>query len=87
MMSAGQGAPTIHTPEQPPESAYKGKWRNLKDGFVYGHAIAEHPTGKTHKAMIPRQEEKQDDGTMKLIHTGLFWEGTEEEFHATFRKE
>lgn len=68
---------------RPSEEKFAGKYRNKIDGFLYKHCIAPHALGKTHKAMIPRQE----DANGGLIHTGLYWEGTEEEFDATFRKE
>lgn len=82
-MVASEGStPTLHTPEQPPESEYKGAYRKLSDGFLYKHCVWPHPLGRDHKAIVPRQEK---DG--ELIHTGLFWEGTEEEFYQQFRKE
>lgn len=91
MVASSGTVPTIHSAEQPSESEYKGKWRNIKDGYLYRHCVADgHPRGKIFKAMIPAQvseTEKDSDGKPVVIHTGLFWEGTEEEFHAIFRKE
>lgn len=69
--------------QQPIEQEYSGAYRHRTDGYLYKHAVAEHPFGKTHKAMVPRQFAA--DGA--LIHTGLFWEGTKEEFRETFDKE
>ncbi len=82
--ASGTGAETLDTPEQPPESAYGPRvWRNLRDGFLYAHCVHPHPQGKTHKGMIPRQGELGEPN----FHSGLFWEGTEEEWFANFRKE
>ena len=83
MFTSGAGVDCIDTPEQPKEADWGGSWRNKDDGFLYQHAIMPHPTGKTHKARI----ERQVDDTGKLIHSGLFWEGTEEDFYLAFRKE
>lgn len=79
-------AETIHSGGEPPESEYgPAVWRSLQDGFLYRHCVAPHPTGKTHKGLIPRTPDKElgDPG----FHTGLFWEGSEEEWFANFRKE
>ena len=83
MVAAPQAVDNEKLVEQPELSEYKGKYRNLKDGYLYQMAVKDHPAGKTHKAIVPRQEAA--DGT--LIHTGLFWEGTKEEFKAQFEKE
>lgn len=84
--SAGQ-APTLHTPEQPPIENYGPvEWRNQRDGYLYAHCVYPHVFGKTHKAIVHRVPNPEDpDGPP--LHTGLFWEGTEAEFFATFRKE
>jgi len=83
MMSAPGQIETEKLIEQPSASEYKGAYRNRKDGYLYKHAIQDHPMGKTHKAIVERQE--GPDGT--LIHSGLFWEGTDEEFRNTFDRE
>ncbi len=92
MVAAPGGNETIHSGGQPPSSKYgPAVWRSVdpKDGlYLYQHCVWPHPLGKTHKGMIPRQEEKDAvTGEVRLIHSGLFWEGTEEEWHQKFRKE
>lgn len=81
---------------QPKESDYKGRYRNRKDGFLYRHATMDHPDGKTHKAIVPgpiyQRDAKgnvvnDDKGQPILLHTGLFWEGTADEFRDTFDRE
>lgn len=86
MTAVSNIAECLDTPEQPPESEYSGNWRNQKDGFLYKHCVWPHYAGKTHKALVSRIEEKSEGGN-RLVHTGLFWEGTPDDFHATFRKE
>lgn len=88
LQAPGSDVATIHTADQPPEEEYgKPEWRNLKDGFLYKHAVWPHPNGKTHKGLIPRIEGKDEAGATQLVHSGLFWEGTEDEWHVAFRKE
>jgi hypothetical protein len=94
-MTAVPGALEIKVIPQPPESAFKGRYRNRKDGFLYSHTTFDHPDGKTHKARTPVQYQKDEKGNQVndekgnaiIIHTGLFWEGTKEEFRETFDKE
>lgn len=87
MTAANDVAECMDTPPQPEESLYRGKWRNQRDGFLYKHCVFPHYAGKTHKAMIGRIEVDDGQGGMRLVHTGLFWEGNPEDFHATFRME
>lgn len=84
MAAPGSNVETLHTPEQPDEAAYGPReWRNLRDGFLYAHCVFPHPAGKMHKGMIPRQGQQGQPN----FHTGLFWEGNEEEWFSNFRKE
>lgn len=88
LQAPGSNVATIHSAEQPPEDQYgKAEWRNLKDGFLYKHTTHPHPNGKTHKGLIPRLNGKDEFGNEIVVHSGLFWEGTEEEWFAHFRKE
>lgn len=58
--------------ELPPASAYKGRYRQKKDGRVYALAIVDDfIRGRTHKAR----------------NTKYFWEGTKSEFEDQFVKE
>ncbi len=87
MMSAPGGGDSESSIKQPEASEYKGKYRNRKDGYLYKHCVAEHAMGKTHKAIVEKQTRKNEKGEDELVHTGLFWEGTPEEFRDTFDKE
>lgn len=88
LQAPGSDIGTVHSADQPPESEYgPSEWRNLEDGFLYRHCVCPHPAGKTHKGLIPRIEKEGDNGEKELIHSGLFWEGTEEEWFARFRKQ
>lgn len=79
----GSSTDTVHSAEMPPDSLYKGRWRNLKDGFIYKHCIWPHPLGRTHRGLIPRQLNEKGE----MVHSGLYWEGTEAEWFEHFRKE
>jgi hypothetical protein len=75
--------------EQPATTEYKGRYRNKADGFIYKHAKKDHPIDRTHKFIVDpvfHDTEKNDDGTPKLLHTGLFWEGTKEEADKAFER-
>ena len=73
--------------EQPDSKEFKGKYQNKADGFIYKHAKKDHPMDKTHKFIVEpvfHDTEKNEDGSPKLLHTGLFWEGTQEEAQKHF---
>jgi len=72
--------------EQPKPTEYTGKWRCKRDGYLYKHCIKEHALGKDHKAIVEPQY-RMIDGVNTMVHTGLFWEGTREEFKDQFEKE
>lgn len=55
----------------PADGEFKGRYKNKKDGEEYALVVVEDdPDGKTHK----------------LKNTAHFWEGSEEEFSATFKQ-
>ncbi len=72
----------VAAPTQPAPDEYKGVWRNLVDGLLY--ELAALPEDKadseklTHRLRVPPQA----DGS----HPGFYWEGTKEQFKATFEK-
>lgn len=76
----------IFSPTQPKTSEFSGRYRNEIDGYIYELAVRDakdvERDVKTHCLRVPPQK----DAVGTIVHPGLYWEGTKDEFKTAFDK-